>query len=908
MAPCIDTISSVSFTFAIMSAAPTPSAAAFSSLVLGRSSHAIELLVPPAPSVQSATDLKARCFDFLADLLLEHSILYSSAELIAAFGHIPSSSYNAALEAAGTCSSIRSAFFHLENMVALGFRDHLGAPVTTAITADPTNRPSGIAYFAFRSTVDPAAIDTRLTIPCHSFEFWLALPQTVSIPVPTAAAVPSVVRALDYLSTPQPPTGPPAPAPITASDYALLSSAEQDALGTTTSSDLLSDYAPCCLPLLSATQLQFLVLRSAAATPATTAPSAISTLSPRMTAVLAASNTASSSFYGSLDFLDSQSSFDAVFPLPVPLLVTISSSGTSIDSTSLPTKLNRFLDTCKFRLFIPLFRFDYVGSSDRDDSAALHATIQALKKPAMTRRNPVSGAYINMSPDELYAAYADLTPLLPNRVSLWGLNLVTQFFDALSWDLQEAIQSDPAYSAPDLSTLVTRSSQLAALRSLRATAVRQYTILKNHERLIYRTVQRRLKNNTAPTSSSPVMVTTDPTPTTQTDDESPLAQTFMSPAEQTISRYQPSPTNPPISAEFPVDPITKFQSCYPAGFQGCMFCGATEHRFKECPTRSTPGSTAVFYKHLFAHKPHLRQRDPTPTPSAGGTTPATQSFPSTTAESTPPNQTPGTRSVTFASLPPPALNDPSRPTSKKPRIFVQLVKSFAARLPAPATPLPLMPIAIDNGLPYLTFNLGADPDADPSLSGLMDTCAALNTGYLLFHLWLKSERPYLVAEFITFDDSNPFEPVKLGGAIRDPSNFDATDHGNLTAVIRYYTPYHDTSGAPITISFALGPDVTVNTIFGLPMLCSLDAVISLGSNSMHSHALNVDFPLTRAAATFGLPPGCAFDSAAASRNHVSTCNLQPSPVEPSSPTTPSLATATDDMSLGFLKRTVPPSL
>jgi hypothetical protein len=224
--------------------------------------------------------------------------------------------------------------------------------------------------------------------------------------------------------------------------------------------------------------------------------------------------------------------------------------------------------------------------------------------------------------------------------------------------------------------------------------------------------------------------------------------------------------------------------------------------------------------------------------------------------------------------------------------------------------LPPMPIAIDNGLPHITFDLGAASALAPSLCGLMDTCGALNTGYLLFHLWLKSERPDLVAEYVSFDDSNPFEPIKLGGAIRDPSDFDASDHGNLTAVIRYFTPYQDTSGDPITISFALGSDVTVNTIFGLPMLCALDSVISLRSNSMHSRALNLDFPITRAAANFGLPPNCTFDPASASRNHTSSCGLPNSVSASALATAPlrhSLATATDDLSLGFLQRTVHPS-
>jgi hypothetical protein len=125
--------------------------------------------VPSAPPVQAASDLKARSFDFLSDFLIEHSSLFSTAELlIAAFKHIPGSSHNAALEAVSCCSSTRSAFFLIDNLVALGFRDHNGAPVSGFITTDISNRPPGIAHFAFRSAVDPFAIDSHrlsLTIP-----------------------------------------------------------------------------------------------------------------------------------------------------------------------------------------------------------------------------------------------------------------------------------------------------------------------------------------------------------------------------------------------------------------------------------------------------------------------------------------------------------------------------------------------------------------------------------------------------------------------------------------------------------------------------------------------------------------------------------------------------------------------
>jgi hypothetical protein len=92
-----------------------------------------------------------------------------------------------------------------------------------------------------------------------------------------------------------------------------------------------------------------------------------------MFSILGPSKSASRpSYFGSLDFLDSQSVFDSAFPNPVPLLVTVSSTASvSIDSTSLLADINLFIDRCKFRVFVPIFRSDYVGTSDRDDAASM---------------------------------------------------------------------------------------------------------------------------------------------------------------------------------------------------------------------------------------------------------------------------------------------------------------------------------------------------------------------------------------------------------------------------------------------------------------------------------------------------------------------------------------------------------
>ena len=895
-------------------------------LTLGRSANAIELLVPAAPAVHDAPDLKARCFDFMSDLLLEHAAQYSSAELIAACNHIPGSSYNANQEAATICSSIRSAFFTITNLTDLGFRDHQGRPLTTPITVNPTNRPTGITYFAFRATVDPSTIDSRITKSRITIEFWLALPQTI-LNVARPASDPGR-RTLTF----ETPAGSLAPSQasstvrLSRNEMQALSAADLADLGSTTGDDTLADYDPDGYDLFTPTQFQTLYLRMSRIIPVPApAPDPI-LLSPRMSAVLASTTDSSSSYFGSLEFLDSQSEFDRTFPNPIPLIIPPSTSNRSvplsIDSASVSTVIHSFIDQCKFQVFLPIFRSDYVGTANRDDAASLHATVQSLKKYSMSFRNPTSGQWTNLTPDELFAEYANLTPLLPPDVSLWGLNLVTQFHDALSLDLQELLMADHTYVAPNLASLTDRSKQLDALRLLRHAAVRHYSLQKTHEKLIARTVHRKMKHIpsalTVPFSAAPSIApsihSTDTTrlplaplsvPLEHPDDVSALTRSFMSPAEQTMQRYQPAAPAP--SPSLPTDPITNFQSCYPLGFVGCMYCGASDHVFKGCSQKHAPGASATFFKHLFAHKPHLRQRPPLPSevlPANPGT-PITQSFPS-------PARLPPQSFPSPARLPPPlppCIRSPPPPPifEKRAKFFVQVVKSFSMHTLRPRPALPPMPIAIDNGLPHITFSLGSDPALDPTLCGLMDTCGALNTGYLLFHLWLMSERPDLVAEFISFDDSNPFEPIKLGGAIRDPSDFDAADHGNLTAVIRYYTPYTDVSGSPITLSFGLGSDVTVNTIFGLPMLCALDSVISLNSNSLHSRSLNTEFPITRAAATFGLPSDCSFDPATSSRHHDSLHGLHPSDA-PLHSITPALTTACDDTSRGFLQRTVHPSL
>ena len=54
-----------------------------------------------------------------------------------------------------------------------------------------------------------------------------------------------------------------------------------------------------------------------------------------------------------------------------------------------------------------------------------------------------------------------------------------------------------------------------------------------------------------------------------------------------------------------------------------------------------------------------------------------------------------------------------------------------------------------------------------------------------------------------------------------------TNHGQMTAVVRYETPYIVTGKGPFVLSFTLGNDVSLRSILGLPTLLTIGAGIDL---------------------------------------------------------------------------------
>ena len=218
-----------------------------------------------------------------------------------------------------------------------------------------------------------------------------------------------------------------------------------------------------------------------------------------------------------------------------------------------------------------------------------------------------------------------------------------------------------------------------------------------------------------------------------------------------------------------------------------------------------------------------------------------------------------------------------------------------------------MPVNIDNGFPNLALDLGNDRGRI-ELTGLFDTCGSLNTGYLPFHVWIASQYPETVESLRFFNSNDPFEPIKLEGAVSDPADYDASRHGLLTAVIRYKTPYVTINGERVSMSVALGADVSTNTIFGLPTLSAFEFLLNLKTLTATSPSVNESFQLTRSAGTLGLPDGVSFNLEDLRRQFEAAKIAEPRPSQYDS----DLVTAAeenpsvgvDDFSLGYLRRSI----
>ena len=143
-----------------------------------------------------------------------------------------------------------------------------------------------------------------------------------------------------------------------------------------------------------------------------------------------------------------------------------------------------------------------------------------------------------------------------------------------------------------------------------------------------------------------------------------------------------------------------------------------------------------------------------------------------------------------------------------------------------ATKKPI-PISINNSLLSVNLHLGLIEDDENKMRMLVETGVAMNLGNIAYHLWVMYECLEMVGEFIQCGGKSDYDVVKLLAALDLDTSQQPLEHGNMTAVIMYHTPYLVNKREPLFLSFALGNDVSLRYVLDLPTLLAIGGSINL---------------------------------------------------------------------------------
>jgi hypothetical protein len=131
-----------------------------------------------------------------------------------------------------------------------------------------------------------------------------------------------------------------------------------------------------------------------------------------------------------------------------------------------------------------------------------------------------------------------------------------------------------------------------------------------------------------------------------------------------------------------------------------------------------------------------------------------------------------------------------------------------------APPHRTLPIEIHSNFPHIILQLGATlggPDS-PSFRAVIDTAAALTTGNLHFFAKIAKAFPHMVAAIYAPKD---YAPITLSGIVEQNGESITT---KLLVAFKFKLPYFTKDGNATTFMVAAGPNITVNTILGLPFI------------------------------------------------------------------------------------------
>ena len=173
----------------------------------------------------------------------------------------------------------------------------------------------------------------------------------------------------------------------------------------------------------------------------------------------------------------------------------------------------------------------------------------------------------------------------------------------------------------------------------------------------------------------------------------------------------------------------------------------------------------------------------------------------------------------------------------------------------------MLPISVEPNLPHIALPIGhIDSQRSIALLVAYDTCAAINCGNLLHHLPIMEKCPKAVKSITYAKDK--FCPIVLSGIVTD-SNGDTTTKptATLPVVVEYQLPFLTKQGHKTSIKIALGKDVSVNTILGLPTIQPAKMSLDLTDDVVESGVLNTEpFPVIYQPTSISTPNFSKIDS------------------------------------------------
>jgi hypothetical protein len=134
-----------------------------------------------------------------------------------------------------------------------------------------------------------------------------------------------------------------------------------------------------------------------------------------------------------------------------------------------------------------------------------------------------------------------------------------------------------------------------------------------------------------------------------------------------------------------------------------------------------------------------------------------------------------------------------------------------------------MPISIQSNLPHITIQFGANLDCPncPSICCTVNLCAALTTGNFHFFASLAKRFLHCVAKMYTPDN---YAPILLSRIVELNEELVMTE---LEVGFLFHLPYRTWEGNTASLMVATGPNVSINTIIGLPFMKATGMILDL---------------------------------------------------------------------------------